>query len=137
MTYEQARKEIQSHFATNFTELSSDRLAWDNVAFSIPKDDKPWIRVSVQNNISNYVSVGSLRQIRREGVVSIQVFTVENTETLTASRIVDNIVDVFETHLANKVRFRSPNVQNIGISDGWYQVNIAVSFYFDDFKSYN
>lgn len=132
MSYEQKRKDIQGFFSTYFTGVSADKIAWDNVEFSIPEDKSSWVRMSVQNNISNYVSFGPNRRTRRSGIIFIQIFVPENSETLIVSQLTDDIVEVFETKLLNGVIFESPDVREIGVSNGWFQTNISVSFYFDD-----
>lgn len=132
MSYEQKRKDIQKFFADNFTGVATDKIAWDNVSFDIPKQEEPWVRLSIQNNISDYVSTGPNRRTRRKGLVFVQIFVPENSETLISSQLCDDVVDIFETKLLNGVVFFSPNVREIGNSDGWYQVNISVDFYFDD-----
>lgn len=137
MSYESAIKAIQGHFATHFTDLSATRIAWDNVSFDVPKDKLPWVRFSVQPNGSSYKSFGKSRLTRRVGIIFIQLFTIENSETLIASQLTDKIVAVFETKLLSGVTFQSPDARPAGISNGWYQYNIAVPFYFDDITTYS
>ena len=132
MSYEQARKDIQGHIATYLTAVDSTKIAWDNVKFNIPTDKSEWCRVSVQNNISNHKSFGPNKRTRREGIIFVQVFCIENTNTLSLNQITDNVVEIFETKLLSGVKFQSPNVNEVGVSDGWFQVNISVPFYFDD-----
>jgi hypothetical protein len=137
MSYEAARKAIQGHFSTYFTALAATKIAWDNVDFTIPTDESAWVRFSVQNNISGYKSFGRSKLTRREGIIFIQVFVPENTQTLLSSQIADNIVSIFETKLLSGISFQSPNVREAGVSNGWYQVNISVPFYFDDITTYS
>jgi hypothetical protein len=137
MSYEQKRKDIQSHFNTNFTGVASDKIAWDNVKFDIPTDDTAWVRISVQHNTSNYVSFGPSRLTRREGIVFVQIFVPEGSTTLEASQIVDNAVAVFETKLLSGVVFQSGDVREVGVSEGWFQINISVPFYFNDVTTYS
>lgn len=135
MSYEQNRKDIQAFFATHFTGVAAGKIAWDNVHFDIPGDLSAWVRLSIQYNNSNYVSTGASQRVRRFGIVFLQIFVAEDTETLLASQIADNAVAVFETRLLNGVVFESPNVTNASNDAGWYQLNIAIPFYFDDIVS--
>jgi len=137
MGYEQARKDIQGHFATYFTGVAADKIAWDNVEFKTPNDGSSWIRVSIQNNISNYNSFGNTRLTRRRGIVFIQIFTKEGTGTAESSQVIDNAVNVFETKLLGGVSFFSPDVKEINVNNGWCQVNISVEFWFDDITTFN
>ncbi|RTL04573.1 hypothetical protein EKK58_10255 [Candidatus Dependentiae bacterium] len=137
MNYEQARKAIQGFFSSNFTALNANKIAWDNVAFQIPKTKEAWIRFSIQNNISGYKSFGKSKLTRREGIIFIQIFTPENTETLQASQLTDSITSIFETKLLGGVTFQSPDAREAGISEGWFQINISVPFYFDSITTYS
>lgn len=132
MTYEANRKSIQGFFSSNFSGVAANKIAWDNVDFTIPDDESAWVRCSVQHNGSNFVSFGPNRRTRRLGIVFIQIFVPENSETLIASQLTDNVVDVFETNSLGGVVFESPDVREAGVTRGWYQVNISVPFYFDD-----
>lgn len=134
MSYSSIRKAIQSHLVANLSTgvVPVNRRAWDNVVFSIPTDNTPWIRVSVLNNVSKYASIGSTKKARREGLVSVQVFVPTDTDTNAAYTIVDAVVAVFETKLLNGIIFRSPNVREIGSNEGWFQINIAVEFRADE-----
>lgn len=137
MGYEAARKSIQGFFSDNFTGVAATKIAWDNVEFRVPTDASSWVRFSLQHNISNYVSLGRNRLTRRRGLVFVQVFVPENSETLIASQIVDDVVDVFETNALSGVVFESPNVREIGTNGGWFQINISVPFYYDDVTTVN
>lgn len=135
MSYEQNRKDIESFFVANFSGVSSDKIAWDNSEFTIPLDGSEWVRVSIQNTNSSYVSFGPNSRIRRNGILFVQIFGPENSETVTINQIIDNVTDVFETNLLAGVVFQSPNVNELGVNEGWFQVNVSVPFYFDDIKT--
>lgn len=135
MSYEQKRKDIQGFFATYFTALAATKIAWDNVDFEIPSDKSSWCRFSVQHNVSNFVSFGPNRRTRRQGIIFVQIFVIENSETLVASQLTDAVVNVFETKQLGGVVFESPDVREAGVSRGWFQVNISVPFYYDDITS--
>ena len=131
MSYEQARKDLQGHFANNFTELPSTKIAWDNVEFT-PPNNSEWIRVSMQNVNSEYVSIGESRNTRRFGLLFFQIFIPENSQTLKMTEIIDKIVEVFETKTLSGFTFDPPNVNEVGITENWFQTNISVSFYYDE-----
>lgn len=139
MSYSNIRKAIQGHIVTNLSTgvVPIDKRAWDNVDFTIPSDGSSWIRISVQNNISNHKSCGPNKLTRREGIVFIQVFVVKDSETDEANTIIDALVAIFETKLLAGVTFKSPNVREVGLSEGWYQINISVPFWADDITTFS
>lgn len=132
MSYAQRRKDIQGHFAALFSGVPSDRIAWDGVAFQVPADRRPWVRFSLQNGSSLYADIGRDRRARRSGIVFVQVFTPDDSTTADAADLVDRAVAVFETRLLAGVTFESPRVSEVGPSDGWFQVNVAAPFWYDD-----
>lgn len=138
MSYESVRKEVQKHFYDNFTGVASDKIAWDNVSYS-PIEGQAWVRFSVQNNLSNFVSVGGPNvKVRKYGIVFVQVFTPEGNGTLLSDQIVDNVVNSLEAEqLTSGFTLQESSVQNIGNSNGWYQVNVSTPFYYDEYRAVN
>ncbi len=137
MSYEQKRKDIQSFFSSNFLILDTEKIAWDNVAFSIPEDNSSWIRFSIQHIDSNYVSLGPNRRTRREGIVFIQVFIPSESNTLLATQIADEIAEIFETKTLSGVVFKSPTIREVGVDKKWFQLNATVPFYYDEITTIN
>lgn len=133
MGYEQARKDLQGFIGSNY---SATLIAWDNVDFTVPSDGSSWIRVGVKNVGSSFKSLGPAKVTRRTGIIFIQVFIPDGKTTKQADSITDTLVNLFETKLLQGFRFESPDVKEIGNNNGWFQVNIAVSYHFDDLTTY-
>lgn len=136
MSLEQARKNILAHFSTTFTEVVSPNIAWDNVHFT-PTDGTPWIRVSIQGSLSDFVSLGGASVKKRcLGIVFVQVFVPEGTGTQRADEIVDAIADALEARqLATGETFQATSKIAAGNSNGWYQLNASTPFYYDEQRS--
>lgn len=137
MSYEQKRKDIQAFFIDNITIIDEEKIAWDNVGFTIPQDASTWIRFSIQNVDSNFASIGPSKIARRTGIVFIQVFSPKDSTTEESEFIVDEVVTIFENNLLSEVNFRSPSVKEIGVNSGWYQINISVPFFYDILTTIN
>lgn len=138
MSYEAVRKEIQAHFASNFDGVTSDKIAWDNVSFT-PEEGESWVRFSVQNNLSNYVSIGGPSvKVRKFGIVFVQIFVPQGQGTLAADQIVDKVSNVLEAEqLSSGCTLQETSVQNVGNINGWYQVNTSTPFYYDEIRALN
>jgi hypothetical protein len=132
MSFESIRKNIQSYFLANFTGVSADKIAWDNVDFEIPENTS-WIRFSVQTLIADFVSVGGANvKVRSRGIVFVQVFVPRATSTLNIDVISDQISSVLEAvQLSTGETFSAVTKNDIGQSEGWYQVNLSIPFYYD------
>lgn len=134
MSFEQVRINIQKHLSENFDEVAATAIAWDNVKFQ-PTIGTPWVRFSIQGNISNFVSIGGVNvKTRRLGLLFAQVFIPEGTGTLRANQIADAVKTVVEaTQLATGENFKAATQIEIGNSSaGWYQVNVSVPFHYDE-----
>lgn len=136
MSFENIRKNIQSYFQSNFNHLNFDKIAWDNVDFNIPVNED-WLRFSVQTITSDIVSVGSSSiKIRNQGMIFIQIFVYRSTSTLNSDIIADRICDIFEgVQLITGETFSSARKNDVGQSEGWFQTNLSIPFYYDKVKN--
>ena len=132
MSYDAARKSIQSYFAANW---SATPVAYDNVAFT-PPDDSEWVRLSIRNNLSSQITIGSSNQTyRRRGIAFLQIFTPRDGGPELSATLTDTAVNIFEGQKTGPVVFESVNVNEVGnTDDGWFQVNVSASYRFDDVK---
>lgn len=133
MSYEQVRKDVQEFFSENFTGVEAEKIAWDNVSFT-PVNGEAWVRVSLQHNISNMVSVGGPNvKIRRFGILFVQVFVPEGNGTALAEQIADNVATTLEAkQMDTGLTFQETTKREVGVGAGWYQVNVSTPFYYDD-----
>lgn len=138
MSYETVRKEIQAYFANNFDGVTSDKIAWDNVSFT-PEEGEAWVRFSVQNNLSNFISIGGPSvKVRKLGIIFVQVFVPQGQGTLLADQIVDKVSNTLEAEqLTSGFTLQETSVQNVGNNNGWYQVNVSTPFYYDEIRALN
>lgn len=135
-----ARDEILAFFRTAWTangESSSVPVLWDDVKGEIPANTA-WARVTVQHASGEQATlsdhVGN-RKFRREGLVTIQVFTQFGQGLRKADVLGKIAADAFEGKATqNQIWFRDVTVNEIGQSGDWFQTNVLVSFIYDEIK---
>jgi len=133
MSFENARKNLQKYISDNFTGVASNQIAWDNVEFK-PTIGTAWLRVSIQNTISDFVGLsGPSVRTRRRGLIFFQIFTPEGTGTLLADQIADDLANNFEALSLYTGEILSAVTKNeIGVSKSWNQTNVSLPFYYDE-----
>ena len=149
LTYEEARDFILDKF----------KLAWDanapavnggqvpkveyqNVSPAQPAladGNKAWARVSVRHSSGSQRSMGPVggRIFTRRGVVTVQVFVPAGKQGLVlADRLGKVAADAFEGEetSAGSVWFRNVTYREVGVDNGWFQVNAVAEFEYDAVK---
>jgi hypothetical protein len=135
MTYEEARNAIQGHLDANWSATPAGTIAYDNLPF-VPPSAAPWLRLSVRNAEGRQASFGgATRRYRRRGLALLQIFVPEGEGPSEAMQLGDQAVALFEgVVLSGNLRFGPVSLREIGVEDGWFQVNLAADYSFDEVK---
>lgn len=129
MRFEQIRAIIE----VRLSEWDGVPVAYDNVtagtAVQQAQDDgSPWVRLTILHGDSETASIGKTPNVRRTGTVMCQVFTAERQGTREAMEIADSLADHLQYHQDDAFVLRAASVNRVGVSDDWYQINVAVPF---------
>jgi len=135
MTYEEARNAIQGYFDANWSATPTGTIAYDNLPFT-PPSAEPWLRLAVRHAAGQQAGFGGgTRRYRRSGVTLLQIFVPEGEGPSEAVQLGDSAVGLFEgTVLSGNLRFGPVALREIGVEDGWFQINVAADFSFDEVK---
>jgi hypothetical protein len=137
MTPHQVRNRLLSH-ATMWIDYPQ---AYDGVkasaAVRAAQDAKsPWVRCTIQTGDSFPACKGSRTEIRRTGVVFLQVF-VQDPEVASSSELPSGILasiiaSSLDLHwqyvLLDGVETMAPTHTRVGPLDGYYQINVSVPY---------
>lgn len=149
LTYEEARDYILDHFKSQWDANapavnggSAPAVEYQNVAPALsPLADgnKAWARVSVRHVSGEQRSFGGLgaRVFTRYGLVTVQVFVPAGKQGLVlADRLGKVAADAFEGEETSTgdVWFRNVSYREVGIDNGWFQVNAMAEFEYDAVK---
>jgi cyanophycinase-like exopeptidase len=149
LTYEEARDYILDKFKVAWDANSPavnggavPAVEYQNVQPSkapLADGNKAWARITVKHSSSEQRSMGTPgnRVFTRRGVVTVQVFVPAGKQGLVlADRLGKVAADAFEgeeTSTGN-VWFRNVAYREIGVDNGWFQVNALAEFEYDAVK---
>lgn len=137
-SFSEERQTIETHFSENFDSEQAP-VKFDNVDFLLQGNtrlsneqqvENTWVRLNIQNDLSNNVVVGNKR-VRNNGAVVISVFTRENQGTNDARDLVDQLVDVFNNQTVNGISFSATSVNTLPATNGWYSFVLTTDYYWD------
>lgn len=106
-------------------------IAWPNIHFEVPNPKRSYIRPSVIPGNTSVVSIGAKKDQRNTGVVIIQIFTPEGSGEYESDQLVKLFVGAFDMKRIHNVSFRSSQKRIVGISNGFYQVNVITPYIID------
>ena len=132
MSFEDERRAIESRFASNFTTVTADRIAWENRRFKQP-DTGTWVRFTVLNGETRNAALSNTILKRTIGVIAVQVFVPELTGTKTAREAADAVATVFQNQQfsagnSGTITCRAASIRSIGIDAGWFQINVTCPY---------
>lgn len=147
-TLAQARDEIHELFydamAADTEAAAVTVLAWDTLTDVPTTSDNqqnplPWARITVQHFGANQATLSSdvsnRRRWRRNGLVTVQIFTPFGTGLSMADRLAMIALGAYEgKDTPSGVWFRNVKSQEIGQSDSWFQTNVSAEFEYDEVK---
>ena len=111
-------------------------IAYDNVSYDSEGSDASWVRLSITpiKNSQHTIGTKRTRKFERTGIVNIQVFILEGTNTLEAITLADKALNIYEGEQFEGVVCEVGDVVVIGRSGKWYQTNVAIDYNFIETK---
>lgn len=108
-------------------------IAWDGVpnspALQAAIDAKqPWVRLTINHGNSLTAALGSAPEVRRTGLIQVQVFTPENQGSRPAAVLADSLAAHLQYYAVDRLETLAASVQRVGPSDGWFQYGVALPF---------
>jgi hypothetical protein len=120
---------LESDFNSNW---SYTPVAWPNIDLGTSDLDE-WVSFNVMNGESSQASMGGDTNTHRFfGVVIVQIFVRPSTGSKRAFELADLASSLLRSKTIGAVVLRSPDIQLVGLDNGWYQVNVKCSFYTDE-----
>lgn len=134
-TLNEARGAIYEAFVAGWG--STSLFTFDNESFD-PPDDAAWARLTVRHAIRAQESLGGIgaRKFESEGSAIVQCFAPLDSGASLADALAEVARSIFEgkTLLPEVIRFTSAEIQEIGPTDAWYQINCTASFSYTQTK---
>ena len=134
--------------------LTHFKTAWDAGPSPVPPvlyadrtsdlpPDADYARVTVQHNEFEQRTLGgkpslggSGRRFRRSGIITIQIFTINDAGLTSSDALVDLLVDAFEGEdtSSDAVEFINVRANEVGHDGVWHQTNVLAEFRYDRVK---
>lgn len=115
-------------------------ILWQGQEKGPPSLEFAYARASVVHNTGRQASLAGeagAKRFRRTGILFVQCFAplgIENPLTI-ADNLGRIVLDAFEGRSSpGGIWFRSCRLNEIGPTDGWYQVNVIAEFSYDEVK---
>lgn len=124
--YENIRQLVETRMAT-FTSLP---IAYDNVSFDSSLHDE-WCRLTIQDGDAFNAGIGNGCEIRRTGLVVIQLFTSQWSGVKSARSYADELDALFSNVHDGSLQFFATSVNRVGHFDDVYQVNVTIPFLYN------
>lgn len=130
MSYDAQRIAIQTRFKTAWqAAYPSIPFIFSNVQLSKPAG--AYVRLDILNGDSALKGMGQSRLYRYAGIISIDIYVPEKEGIGNADRYADTIAPIFQGQNFSGTVCRAVNRNDLGLADGYYRVNLSISFYRD------
>lgn len=137
-TYEESYDDILTVFKTAW-DTTGFTAQYENLKFRKPTDETPWARVVIRHATGQQDSLsggGSGTLFNRTGVMIASIFVPAGEGLQRAMQLAKIVANAYEgTTTPRQVWFRNVRTNEVGPSDGWFQVNVLVDFTYDEVKS--
>lgn len=138
-TVEQARDEIFALLkAARDTVSPGLTLIYDDMKAPNPTDAAPWARASVRHTGGGEISISGgngKRRYNRLGTVYVNLFCQPGDGLRKLDPLVKMALDAYEgKSTPGGVWFTKAQVRELGIVQGYYQINVLVNFSYDEIK---
>lgn len=139
MNMTEARDLISKLFMDNWNDAAP--VYWQGVAENQPPNvTTAWARHQIKHGESRQATFGekSARRFTRTGIITIQVFTPISTQgggLGEAEELAELARDSYEGINTNtSLSFYGARTVDVGANNGWYQINVIISFTYDEVK---
>lgn len=142
-TVENARDEVLTLAKNAFGEAVGGmpahwKLFWDDMKAPDDTQKFAWARVSMRHTDGGQSAIsGGLGKGRysRKGTLYVNLFAVPGDGLRVLDPIVKKVLDAYEGKATpSQVWFRKGRVRELGVVDGWFQINVLFDFTYDEIK---
>lgn len=132
-SFSDAEQKMTAFFQTNAP--SDLKVAYDNLDETAIREDRTldnWARFTLLDSGTEQIGMGTtVPRSRVNGFTVVQVFGKTNRWVKEVLDLADTVAGIFRGVQHDGVTYRSPDVEKVGPTGGWYQVNVVVPFWWD------
>lgn len=133
-TLNDAREAVYGRFLANFTEVSSDAIAFDNEELEQPSDE--WVRLTIRtvNRQQDTLGAEGNRSFKSDASAFVQCFVRSNTGTQRADVIARDAAEALEGASFSGVSTLAAIPREQGVTGMWFMMLVEVPFSFYETK---
>lgn len=133
LSFTAARDEILTLFKTAWdAQATAPPLYYWDTEQSDPVNDDTWARITVRHNIGANDAISN-RIFRREGTITVQIFTRFGEGLVNADATAKVAVDAFQgKSTPGGVWFRNVRYTEIGQDGDWFQTQVLADFEYNE-----
>ena len=134
---------FENKYNTNFLETSDTGTHYVVLAYEIRPSTLPGKLPTIQHNEFTQATLGGKpsqggagRRFRRNGVVTVQIFTPFGDGLTTSDPLVDLVIDALEGEEtgSDRIEFKNVSANEVGHDGVWHQTNVTAEFEYDRVK---
>jgi len=111
-------------------------VQYDNDGAFVQPNNRRWIRFNILDGEAFQRTTGTNARFEYPGVIMIQIFTLADQGDAIARAMADTINTYFrrtrDTVGADKIVFKTPSYDPIGVEGRFWQTNVNIPFYFEN-----
>jgi len=128
MSVADERTAIENRLAAGW---STTPIRYENVPFKEPT--APYVALFILDGEGLQISLGTPALRRWPGLIKMQIFVQQDSGTQLAKAYADSLGALFDraqfsSGNSGTIRCRVPSTTEVGITNGWYQLNVTIPF---------
>jgi hypothetical protein len=130
--FEQA---VQDRMATQWAagSYASIPVVYDNQIHGREKEKNPYLVLTILEGDGDQMSMGPEPVDVFVGVIAVQIFVREGTNSRLSRELGDAVSAIFRGHQfqitgSGWITCKTPSYARVGMADGWYQANVYIPF---------
>jgi hypothetical protein len=132
LVFESTKIALESRFADNWTHTS---IKWSNILLNTKSLDE-WVCINFVPDKSKIAQIGTNVSVYRYfGVIVVQIFVKPNIGLFRAKVLSDYVADIWRTAQFSRITVDVPEIVDVGILNGWYQLNVQNQYFVDDYSA--
>lgn len=111
-------------------------IVWTDTVAEMPVSEEVWLRASIRHATGNQDSLScenGTRRWRRTGTFFVQVFDPVGGALSTSYEVAEGLLSRFQNFKHAVMWLRQPRIAEIGYSGNFHQLNVSVTFDYDDY----
>jgi hypothetical protein len=134
MTFNEARSLILGVFKDAW-DITGYPAVYSDVAAILPDANETWARAVLRHAEGGQASLGGefgSKRWRRSGTLFVQIFSPIGDALVTGYNNAQIIVNAFQKSNHPEIWFRDVRINEVGSDGAFQQINVLVTFFYDD-----